>query len=135
MPYKNREDKNRYSKEWQKRQQPSEERKIARRAYSTKYQKANKESIRNSTLLRRYGITSLEFEELFSSQRRCCAICKTGESGGINWCVDHFHGFSGPTKLIRGILCNNCNRMLGYAKDSTKILERASKYLSLQFVA
>ncbi len=38
---------------------------------------------------------------------------------------DHCH----ETGLPRGLLCQHCNSMLGFARDETTILENAIKYL------
>ncbi len=40
-------------------------------------------------------------------------------------CLDHCHA----TGAKRGWLCNNCNVMLGNAKDSPAILRKAAEYL------
>lgn len=39
--------------------------------------------------------------------------------------VDHDHA----TGIVRGMLCNNCNHMLGLAKDSVEHLQAAINYL------
>lgn len=70
-------------------------------------------------------------------QQGRCAICRirlaTG-NGLLGWDrsvrsrwmkVDHCH----KSKLFRGLLCNNCNVLLGLAKDSERILEAALEYL------
>ncbi len=57
-----------------------------------------------------------------------CAICGKHEyelkSGLV---IDHDH----HTKKVRGLLCYNCNMLLGHAWDSTIILKRAIKYLDM----
>jgi|SRR5215471_1795036 len=70
----------------------------------------------------RYHITRQQYEELLELQDGICAIC---EGDLTNWHFDHDH----KTDTIRGILCNSCNRGIGYLKDSPKILRRAAKYL------
>lgn len=64
---------------------------------------------------------------LLDKQGGKCAICKTTDSwhGAGGWCIDHDHA----TGLIRGVLCNKCNKILGQWKDSTEILQSAIAYL------
>ena len=73
----------------------------------------------------RYGLTKDQFDELFDSQGRCCAICKTKDKGPKDWHIDHDH----VTGKVRGVLCRHCNPMLGKAKDDPDILRRAADYL------
>lgn len=55
-----------------------------------------------------------------------CEICESDGSGFTQGLiVDHDH----KTSLFRGILCNNCNLMLGHTKDSISVLENTIKYL------
>ena len=68
----------------------------------------------------RYGITTEEFNRLVASQNEKCAICDLAPAY-----IDHNH----ETGKVRGILCKDCNLMLGYAKDDVKILGNAIKYL------
>ena len=39
--------------------------------------------------------------------------------------VDHNH----TTKKVRGLLCNNCNAALGFAKENVATLELLIKYI------
>lgn len=58
-----------------------------------------------------------------------CAICGTsdwmGRHGGRPH-VDHDH----ETGKVRGMLCHNCNLMIGYAKEDIQTLRRAITYLT-----
>jgi hypothetical protein len=74
---------------------------------------------------RKYGLTPDQWNKLFKSQGSCCAICKTTDSEDRAWHTDHSH----ETGKTRGILCKNCNLTLGFAKDSTEILQSAVIYL------
>lgn len=59
-------------------------------------------------------------------QKYKCAICKNqfnGDTYKPN--IDHNH----ITKKIRGLLCKNCNFLLGFAKDDPWILKMAIQYL------
>jgi len=75
--------------------------------------------------LKRYGITPQTWDKIFESQGRKCQICLTHEPGKRGWHIDHCH----LTLKVRGILCMNCNTLLGQAKDSVEILGRAIEYL------
>jgi peptide methionine sulfoxide reductase MsrB len=50
-----------------------------------------------------------------------CIICGSQE----NLVVDHCH----KTNIVRGMLCNHCNRGLGHFKDDPQLLEFARIYL------
>lgn len=75
-------------------------------------------------LLALYGITLEQKQALFEKQGASCAICKSN-SPVIRWHLDHCH----RTKRVRGILCNNCNLMIGHAKDNPQTLIEAANYL------
>ena len=68
---------------------------------------------------------------LFDAFYNRCAICgepetavsRTGRPKSIS--VDHDH----DTGRIRGVLCDRCNRALGYLRDNPDLLRRAADYL------
>lgn len=75
---------------------------------------------------RKYGITLPEYDELLKKQQNRCAICSTHQADlRIALGVDHCHG----TGLVRGLLCDPCNRALGLFKDSVGALSKAIDYL------
>lgn len=74
----------------------------------------------------RYRITPDQFEELFVSQGRRCAICRIEKPAAKHgWHVDHCH----KTQRLRAILCHNCNCGIGHAKESVDILRKMIVYL------
>jgi hypothetical protein len=75
----------------------------------------------------KYGVTQEEYLLLLKEQDFKCAICKTEEPGGrhSNWHIDHNHN----TDVVRGLLCHNCNRGLGFFKDDPYFLDNAINYL------
>ena len=73
-------------------------------------------------VLKQYGITIQQFNDLVDKQHSKCAICGRVEK----LVVDHNH----ETKTVRGLLCNNCNRGLGFFQDNVNILTTATKYLN-----
>ena len=74
----------------------------------------------------RYGMVIKEFNLMFDAQKGCCFICGIHQSKlNQRLHIDHDH----ETGQIRKLLCLNCNRGLGYFKDSTKSLYKAIAYL------
>lgn len=81
---------------------------------------------RDLWLNRKYNITSSEYDIILKAQKNCCAICgKHISKLKIRLCVDHDHN----TGEIRGLLCGNCNKGLGFFDDSVALLVKATKYL------
>lgn len=86
---------------------------------------------RRSFLMKTYGLTPEQFDELLRSQGYACAICGTGDPGISNitkarqWDVDHCHS----TKKVRGLLCRKCNMALGLFNDNLVIIRSALRYL------
>ena len=78
--------------------------------------------------MNKYGISLWHWDALFEAQGKRCAVCRTDDPGGVGpqgWSTDHDHA----TGKVRGILCCNCNHMLGNAKDDTSTLLAAVDYL------
>jgi len=71
-----------------------------------------------------YGLTQAELRTLLA-QYPTCAICGTSDWGAKGPQVDHDHA----TGRVRGILCVNCNTMLGHASDKPSWLRAAADYL------
>jgi hypothetical protein len=91
--------------------------------------KVKKERSRNAhgkALEKRYGITRVDYDELYARQGGVCYICQwaTGKSRRLS--VDHDH----ETGRVRGLLCRPCNTMLGHARDNPAFFERAIEYLA-----
>lgn len=93
--------------------------------FSKKRYLANKEEWFVSRLRRTYGITIEQFEEMLEVQAGLCAICTEPMVPGKGTHVDHCHS----TGRVRGLLCQHCNRGLGYFRDSPLLLEGAAPYL------
>ena len=89
-------------------------------------------SRRNNSFKSKYGFTLEQYEQMFIVQKGLCAICTKPETAknryGLRFlAIDHNHS----TGKIRSLLCDRCNRMLGFAKESPKILRAAIEYLEL----
>jgi hypothetical protein len=73
-----------------------------------------------------YGLTEQQYAAMLAAQGDRCAICRTDTPGGKGgWHTDHDHG----TGKVRGLLCHNCNLMVGHAQDDPAILRAAVDYL------
>ncbi len=92
---------------------------------SRKYRRKNRERYVGYALKRHYGMTLEQYRTLLQSQSRLCGICHCSLVGLSRVCVDHDHG----SNRIRGLLCNDCNLMLGYAQDSITRLQAGIVYL------
>ncbi len=92
---------------------------------SRKHRAENKEKIRFQSIERKYGMSKPSYLRMLKAQGGCCAICGGEPGGRYNiFNVDHDHN----TGEIRGLLCNNCNLLIGLAKDNPDILQCAAVY-------
>ena len=89
---------------------------------------------RRKYLWTRYRLTEEEYDTLFADQSGVCAICKMAQSYGRALAVDHDHaccpGKSSCGSCIRGLLCNNCNTVLGHLRDDVDLMRKAVDYLT-----
>lgn len=90
------------------------------------YKKSTYEYRRLKHIKARYGITIEEYEEMYQKQNGVCAICFNKCDKKAVLSVDHCH----DTSVVRGLLCDNCNNMLGRAKDNIFNLMSGIKYLA-----
>lgn len=84
------------------------------------------------TILNRFKITAIQYNEILKHQNNTCAICKNPETQKKRksnnprmLSIDHCH----KTGKIRGLLCHQCNVGLCTFKDSIEYLESAINYL------
>jgi len=130
-------DRNAYSRAYYHRTKDKRKAKIdkARKAYSAKnkeklrtwhrdWMKSNRSKIRAYQMQKDYGLSIEQFDALLTSQSGKCAICKRLFINLRNE-IDHDH----VTGLVRGILCQKCNTLLGMSNDSPEILLNAVSYL------
>lgn len=83
-------------------------------------QRERRTEIRNLTLLRIYGISLIEWETLFNTQKGCCAICGIHQ-GKLTRSLDTDHCHT--TGKVRGLLCGRCNTHLGTYENRKKEFE------------
>jgi hypothetical protein len=76
--------------------------------------------------------TLIDYDRLYQVQQGRCAICKRHQTELKRvMAVDHSH----ETGIVRGLLCDKCNRCLGFANDSIEILKRSINYLETVVVS
>lgn len=126
MPYKDPEQYRKYQSEYRKKHRnKARESTIAWRLT---------DNGRNKILLRNYGITLDQYNEMLAKQSGVCAICLQPEKmmhGGKvkRLCVDHDH----KTGKVRGILCHRCNTTLGQYEDNPELMRNLISYLESNF--
>lgn len=86
---------------------------------------AGKDKVFHHSLLRLYGITLDQYNDMAAEQQHLCALCGEKPETDRRMHVDHDHA----TGKIRALLCHHCNLLLGNAKDSTDRLRLAIAYL------
>jgi hypothetical protein len=89
------------------------------------YYREHKERLQSDNLFRNYGLSLTGWKILSEGQNNKCKIC--GQKTKL--VVDHDH----KTKIIRGLVCNSCNILLGMSHDNPAILMQAAKYLTGKF--
>ena len=89
------------------------------------------EALEDARLRRVFGISLEDYNWMLEVQGGVCAICKRPETvphkkgKPKKLTVDHDH----KTGRVRGLLCQKCNSILGYAEDQPLILLSAVEYL------
>lgn len=100
-----------------------------RRAYRKSYTAANFDKNKAAALLVKYNITRDEFDEMLLKQDYKCALCSKEFGDGFaidnELAVDHCH----KTKIIRGLIHQSCNKLIGHAFDDAGLLLLAADYL------
>lgn len=114
MPYKDSEVRKAYAREKARQQRAANPEKYRRHARASRW--------RNY-----YGIdlTLDGYDALFAAQRGVCAICQEPDPRRALH-VDHDHA----TGLVRGLLCGNCNRGIGYLRDNLDRIRTAAQYIA-----
>ena len=99
-----------------------------------RYPGAVKPGYRARHLRKSYGITPGDYDAMLVEQGCVCAICgghpgsqprtDTRRSAGVLR-VDHDH----DSGAVRGLLCDTCNRAIGFFRDDPNLLIAAAAYL------
>lgn len=95
------------------------------KAVARKWWRTNPEKLRTYNL-KRYRLTSSEYDALLTEQGGVCACCGAIENGnGKRFYVDHDH----ESGQVRGLVCHKCNAGIGALGDTLEGVQRAVDYL------
>jgi hypothetical protein len=99
--------------------------------------------VRAANLWDKYRITVEQYDALRAAQQYRCRICGTHEDDitailtgrprldgtptarAVRLVVDHCHN----SRQVRGLLCNNCNTMIGLSSEDPVVLRAGAAYL------
>ena len=81
----------------------------------------NPRAMKKYNLKKYFGLSLEQFDAMMIRQNGLCAVCREEKK----LYVDHCH----KTQVVRGLLCNNCNLLLGHAQEERTRLEAAIRYL------
>lgn len=132
-----REEINERARKWYA-ENPERGREIKRKWYARNREKvlatAREHYAKNPTLQREiylkkeHGLTPTQYDAMNVAQQGHCKVCGRDDQ---RLHVDHDH----TTGLIRGLLCGNCNRMVGLAGDDPAVLRQAADYIEQSTVS
>lgn len=89
------------------------------------------EHVANARRRKEFGVEPEQYRAMMEAQDGVCALCgqknqrKNKDGSHYALTIDHCHS----SGAIRGLLCNMCNPLLGYARDDVSILKAAIVYL------
>lgn len=98
-----------------------------RKAYKERYPDQMRAQQARADLRVNHGITLAQYDEILSAQGGGCAICGAAKPSKHRerLYIDHNH----ETGVIRGLLCDNCNRGIGHLGEDIERLLKAVEYL------
>ena len=76
-----------------------------------------------------YGMSEDQYAESFNRQGGACAVCRLPNRSTNRMHIDHDHA----TGKFRGLLCSQCNTMLGLFGDSPDRLRSAASYADVHY--
>ncbi|MFE6126701.1 endonuclease VII domain-containing protein [Streptomyces sp. NPDC056437] len=92
-------------------------------AKSTAWKRANPDRYADYGRRSKYGLQPGQYARMLEEQNGLCLICRSPHPKPLH--VDHCHA----TGKVRALLCDLCNRGLGYFQENPDRLASAIKYL------
>lgn len=91
-----------------------------RMEYHQSHREQSLRNLRKYFLKVKYGMTEQDWQNLFEKQKGCCVICGRHQSViKRRLYVDHDH----TTQVVRGLLCRQCNVLLGWYENHKEIID------------
>lgn len=85
---------------------------------------------KKSHLWTHYRLTIEDYSKMFYEQNGLCLICKKARK----LIVDHDHNCCSEKltcgKCVRGLICNQCNLIVGIIENNSGIIESSKKYIN-----
>jgi len=89
-------------------------------SYNKAYKQRKTEELKQYRLEKRYGLSTTEYQEMAEATPHC-PICGSEEP----LVIDHDHS----TGKVRGLICQPCNKGLGFFRDNIESMKNAIAYL------
>jgi len=82
---------------------------------------------RKNSIMRKYGLSLIEYEDMLNRQGWLCAICHNpADRKAVHPLeIDHDH----TTREVRGLLCHYCNIGIGFLERPFEWAKKANDYL------
>jgi hypothetical protein len=139
MAYKNKEDKNAAQRRYHERNRDKQKAMMKKYYDNNKHKWPDYETVKAGqpagtrrwyAIKSRYKLTKEQWEAIYDSQGRVCAICKIDSE---KTAIDHDHsccaGDRSCGSCVRSILCVPCNHALGFIRDNPAIAREMAVYL------
>jgi uncharacterized Zn finger protein (UPF0148 family) len=85
----------------------------------------HRRNARKFKLKNKYGITLEQFDQMMEEQKGLCFLCQKPSPNGRRLSIDHCH----KENRVRKLLCEFCNRALGFIERDPAWVTRAIEYL------
>lgn len=102
---------------------------LCKPCYFTDYYQRNKTHRKSRERQRKYGLTTEEYEALLERQCGQCSICHAEPvAGQDDFAIDHDH----TSGEVRGLLCMECNLLVGIIEKDLGRADRAMRYIGMR---